>query len=93
MGAEISYWSGRGDTTASPYGVISSESVSTSGSSAQSGVNPDEATFVSIVCTAAPIRVAYGPDPIADASSAYVSAGERIWMTAHPGWKLAAVDA
>lgn len=92
MPAEITYWSSRGDGIASPAGLISSETRSTSASSQVSGVTPD-AGLVSIVCTTAAIRVAYGPNPTANAEGAYIGVGERIWLTARPGWKLAAINA
>ena len=93
MAAEITYWSGRGDVTASPYGIVSSESRSTSASSAQSGATPEDASFVSVVCTTAPVRIAYGANPTADASSVYVCLNERIWLTSQTGWKLAIINA
>lgn len=93
MSAEITYWAGRGDAVASPYSAILSETRSVSASSAQSGSTPDGSGLVSIVCTSAALRFAYGASPTADASGAYVGVGERIWLTAHPGWKLAMVNA
>jgi hypothetical protein len=93
MPAEITYWSSRGDGIASPAGIVASESRSTSGSSAQSGASPEGAGLVSIVCTTAAIRIAYGANPTADANSAYIGVGERVWMSSRPGSKLAAINA
>ena len=93
MAAEITYWAARGDGIASPGGMVLSETRSTSGSSEQSGATPEVAALISIVCTTAPIRIAYNGNPVADASSAYIGVNERIWLTARHGWKLAAIDA
>lgn len=93
MAAEITYWSARGDRQSAPQSIISSETRSTSGTSAQSGTTPEDAVLVSVVCVTAAIRIAYGSNPTASASSAYMSAGERLWLTARPGQKIAAIDA
>lgn len=93
MPAEITYWGRRSDAIAAPYSLMTSETLATSGSSAQSATAPEDADLVSIVCTTAAIRIASGINPTADSSSAYVCPNERIWLTSYPGLKLAAVNA
>ena len=93
MGLEITYWAARGDGIDAPGGIISSETRTTSGTSAQSGVTPAEAVLVSIVCITAADRIAYSSNPTASSSSAYIAVGERLWLTAKPGWKFAGITA
>jgi hypothetical protein len=94
MPLEITYWAARGDDIPIPGGIISSEARSLSGSSAQSGATPPDAVQVSIVATEK-ARFGYGSNPsVTDAgTSALIQSGERIWLTAKSGWKIAGIAA
>lgn len=93
MPLEITYWTGRREArNASPLAAVSSEQRTLSGTSAQSGATPDRAEFVSIVATEN-ARFAYGADPTASSSSAYIMAGERLWLTAEARNKIAGITA
>lgn len=94
MALQIDYYAARGDWIPFIGGMVSSEARSLSGSSAQSGATPAEATLVSIVATEK-ARFAYGSNPsVTDAgTSALIQSGERLWLTAKAGWKVAGIQA
>lgn len=94
MPLEISYFAARGDDIPIIGGIIASEARTLSGSSAQSGATPAETTLVSIVATEK-ARFAYGSNPsVTDAgTSALIQSGERFWLTAKVGWKVAGIAA
>lgn len=93
MPLEITYWAGSGKNDNHAGSVISSEQRTLSASSAQSGATPAGAVTVSIYATEA-ARFAYnGPSPTASSSSAYIGAGERIWIDAGVGNKIAGITA
>lgn len=93
MALEITYWvkSGNGNIARAP---VLSETRTLSGSSAQSGATPAGAQYVSITATEA-ARFAYGSNPTATqaagASGHYLASGERIWLDAIEGNKIAGI--
>ncbi len=94
MAAEITYWSGSDRQVGNSAGrIISSETRSTSGSSAQSGATPPTARLVSVNCTSAAIRIKTGANPTAAAGDTYIEVGERVWFDANPGELIAAINA
>ena len=82
MPAEITYWTGHAPSNNNVAGrVISNESV-TVGSA--SGATPANAVLVSIHGTEA-CRIEYSSAASsAGATSAYLGAGERLWLEARP---------
>lgn len=92
MALEITYWGGTasgGVPVAST--LISSETRSLSGTSAQSGATPDSATFLCITASEA-ARFAYDSNPTASASnSQYLASGTSFWVTARAGYKVAGI--
>lgn len=89
MALEISYWTGVGAQPTPVVGKeISSEPLALTATSAQSGATPANAAILSIVATEA-ARIAYATNPTAGATGCYVAAGERLWLTATPGFKVA----
>lgn len=98
MPLEITYWTERPDDISVAGQMISSEPSRTlSGTSAlTSGSTPDNAVWVSAYSTEA-ARIAYGSivgaSPTASSSSAYIGAGERLWLTAAAGHKVAGITA
>lgn len=97
MPAKISYWTASRTNPNITGSVVSSESLAVSATSAQSGVTPDNAVYLTIAATEA-ISINYsGANPTAIAgatgTSAYVAAGERLWLDAVPGFKIAGIVA
>ena len=89
MPLEISYWTGADPVTRQVYGAfITAETRSLSGTSAQSGVTPDNAGIVRVQTTEN-ARIAYGADPTADATSLYLGEGGIIEFAAVAGHKVA----
>lgn len=96
MALEISYWGGAASGTGIENAagrVISSESRTISGTSAQSGATPANARLVSIVATENARYEYSSADPTAAAGSAYIGSGERLWVEARPGFKIAGITA
>lgn len=91
MALEITYWTASGNKNM-PGSVISSETRSLSGTSAQSGATPANADIVSISASEA-ARFVYSLDPTASATSAYIAAGERLWIDARSAYKVAGITA
>lgn len=89
MALNITYWGGAGNPNL-PGLPISSESLSISGTSGQSAATPVNAVYVSVVAGEA-TRFAYGTNPTADTTSALLSNGERFWLPATAGWKIAGI--
>lgn len=89
MTVEISYWNGRGKHGTQIYGgYVSAESLSITGTSAQSGATPNGATIVRVEMTEAG-RIAYGSSPTAGATTPYLGAGQVIEFEATNGHKVA----
>lgn len=86
----ITYWSGSDRNGGnSPGNVVSSEVLTITGTSAQSGVTPDTAKLVSIYADTAGCFL-YNTDPTAvSATSPAIGALERLWFNAKPGCKIA----
>ena len=95
MALEISYWAGRaGHGTPIYRGLISSETRSTSGTSAQSGATPGGAKVVRVKCITAADRVAYGANPTASATNgSYLAIGDAIDFEATAGHLVAGITA
>lgn len=92
MPLHITYWSGAAGDLPITAGDISSETLSISGTSAQSGAAPTEARIVSVYATEA-ARFTVGSNPTASATSAYIAAGERIWRSIEATQKIAGITA
>lgn len=95
MALEITYWTQRGDVKPVVGDMISSEQRSLNTGSQLSGATPDSAGWVS-VWASEKARIGYtGPtSSVTDAgSSAVIASGERLWFTAHAGWKVAGIQA
>jgi len=89
MSLEISYWNGRGKHGTQIYGGhVSAESLSITGTSAQSSATPNGATIVRVETTEA-CRIAYGSNPTAGSATPYLGAGQVIEFEAVVGNKLA----
>lgn len=89
MTIEISYWNGRGKHGTQIYGAaISAETLSITGTSAQSAATPAGATIVRVETTEA-CRFAYGANPTAAATTPYLGLGGVIEFDAVVGSKLA----
>lgn len=93
MALNITYWTASRTNPNVPGGVISNESVAIGGSSAQSGATPANAMFVSIRAGGEDSRFRYdSANPTALSTDAGIGDGERLWLDAVPGFKLAAVQ-
>jgi hypothetical protein len=98
MPLKITYWTASRDTNI-PGVPIYSESLAISGTSAQSGATPANAMFTSIRNTeTGDVNFDYSSsNPTANATvastnaSAGIGAGERLWMDAVPGNKIAGI--
>lgn len=96
MALEISYWTGYDPITRQVYGrLISSETITTSGTSAQSGTPPSNAAVARCEATTAAVRVANGvASPVASPTNgAYLAAGAWIDIGVASGTKIAAINA
>jgi hypothetical protein len=99
MPLRVTYWTASKWNQNVPGAVIYSESRTVSGTSAQSGVTPDNAVFVSLRNTeTGDVNFDYSsanPTALATVSSAGASGGigasERLWLDAVPGNKVAAI--
>lgn len=88
----ITYWSGTREEGAVPASVVSSEALPVTGTSAQSGVTPDAAEFVSIYSDVAGNFDYSSSNPTASATTSHhVGANERLWFAARPGRKIAGI--
>lgn len=92
MPLEITYWTKSGANANQAGSVISSEQRTVSGTSAQSTATPHPAKTVSIYATEA-ARFEYAANPTASSASAYIGAGERLWIDAGGGNKIAGITA
>lgn len=92
MPLQITYWTGTADKAPAAGTDISSEALTISGTSAQSGVAPATSALASIYATEN-ARFAVGANPTASASSAYIASGERIWLAITAGQKIAGITA
>lgn len=90
MPLQITYWAGTAGNAPAAGVDLSSEALTISGTSAQSGVAPSNASLVSIYATEN-ARFAVGSNPTASATSAYVASGERIWRSIEAGQKIAGI--
>lgn len=98
MPLKITYLTGDAPTNENIEGdVISSESLTISGTSAQSGATPASAVFVTIYATEAACFDYSGTNPTAIAAgtgtSTYIGSGERRWVKANPLYKIAGITA
>lgn len=97
MALKITYWTASRYNPNVPGSVISSESVSISGTSAQSGATPANAVFVSLRNTeTGDVNFAYdsaNPTALATSGSPGIASGERLWMDAFPAYKIAGITA
>lgn len=96
MALEISYWTGYDPITRQVYGrLISSETLATSGTSAQSGAIPNNASVARCECTTAAVRINNtGASPTASPTAgAYLAVGASIDILATGGEKIAAINA
>ena len=95
MSLEITYYAAAPNTNI--YGLpISSETRTASGTSAQSGATPTNASYIRIRSSAAN-RYAYGTNPTATAAAGanghYIGTGDVIDIPAVPGNLLAVITA
>jgi hypothetical protein len=94
MPLHITYWTGHAATNENVAGrPISSESLTISGTSAQSGVTPTNAALVSIYATEAAYFDYGSSNPTASSADAYIGANERLWLEAIPGNEIAGITA
>jgi len=98
MPLRITYWTASRFDPNVPGAVVSSESRTISGTSAQSGATPPNAVFVSIRNTeTGDVNFNYsGSNPtatadVSGAGDAGIGTGERLWMDAVPGNKIAGI--
>ena len=92
MPLQITYWTGTAGNAPAAGTDISSEALTISGTSAQSGAAPSNSALVSIYATEN-ARFAVGSNPTASATSAYIASGERIWRSIEPAQKIAGITA
>ncbi len=92
MPLQITYWSGAAGNVPAAGTDVSSEALTISGTSAQSGAAPTGCSLVSIYATEN-ARFEVGSNPTASATSAYIGSGERIWRTIDPAQKIAGITA
>jgi hypothetical protein len=90
MALNITYWTASRNPNM-PGGVISSENVTISGTSAQSGATPNNAVYVSLMSDVA-TRFLYAANPTATTSDAGLAPYERVWLDAVPGNKFAGIS-
>ena len=99
MPLKITYWTASRWNPNIPGAAISNESVTISGTSAQSGATPANAVFVSIRSTdSSDINYIYNSaNPTALAAGgldhAGIGYGERLWEDAIPNFKIAGITA
>jgi hypothetical protein len=98
MPLKITYLTGHAQTNNNVEGgVISSESLTISGTSAQSGATPNNAVLISIYATEAACFDYSGSNPTAIAAgtgtSTYIGSGERRYLQAVSGNKVAGITA
>lgn len=90
MALFITYWTGSARNNLIAGAVVSDETLAVSASSAQSAVTPANADYLSITGDDN-ARFVYGVDPTALVTSTFINAGERLWMDARPGYKVAGI--
>jgi guanyl-specific ribonuclease Sa len=96
MALNITYWTESRYNPNVAGGILSNETLAVSSTSAQTSVTPSNAVIVSISSTeTSPAAFDYsGSDPTASATtSALVLPGERLWIDAIPGNKIAGIIA
>jgi len=96
MALKVTYWTASISNPNVPGAIISSESIALSGTSAQSGTTPANAVYVSVYGTeyAAFDYSSSNPTAVAAATgtSGPVGSGERVWLDAVPGYKVAGIQ-
>ena len=93
MPLEITYWTRSKLNENIPGSEVLSEQRTISGTSAQSGATPGNADYVSVTATEA-ARIKYNsanPTASSTGASLYMSAGERVWLDAQAGFKIAGI--
>jgi len=97
MALKITYWTASRTNQNIAGGVVSSESLALTGASAQSGLTPASAVYVSINATEAAAFDYSGANPTAIAgatgTSAYMADGQSVWLDAVAGYKVAGIQA
>lgn len=101
MALKVTYWTASKYNPNIPGAVIASESITISGTSAQSGVTPDNAVFVTLRNTeTGDVNFDYSSSNptalasvVATAASAGIASGERLWLDAVSGYKVAGITA
>ncbi len=97
MALKISYWTASRTNPNVPGAVISTESLTLSGTHAQSGTTPANAVFVCLDATenAAFDYSSSNPTAVAGATgtSAYIPANGNRWMDAAAGFKVSGIQA
>lgn len=90
---EITYWTASKWNSNIPGSIIAAETLAISAVSAQSGLTPANAMFVSVYSDVDG-RVEYSSaSPTASASSAFLPGGGTMWMDAVPGYEIAGITA
>lgn len=90
MPLEISWLTGENHQV--EYGPLASQSLTISGTSAQSNAGPQSASIVTVYATEA-ARFELGQNPTAAATSTYIGANERRWVWCKGGDKVAGITA
>lgn len=94
MSLKITYWTGSKTNPNIAGAVILAEDRSLSASSQQSSATPANAMYVSIYATETCTFDYSGTNPTADTTTdAFLGAGERVWLDAVPGFKVAGIQA
>jgi hypothetical protein len=94
MSLKITYWTGSKTNPNIAGAVILSESLTLSGTSAQSAATPTNAMYTSIYATETCTFDYGGTNPTADTTTdAFLGAGERVWLDAVPAFKVAGIQA
>jgi len=99
MPLKITYWTASQYNSNVPGAPISSESVTISGTSAQSGATPANAVFISLRNTeSGDVNYIYNstnPTALAAGGLAHgaIGTGERLWLDAIPTYKVAGITA
>lgn len=91
MTLAITYWTASGRNPNIPGAAISDESVAISGASAQSAATPANADYVSLLAGEVTRFLYNSANPTALATSTLINSGERIWLDAKPGYKVAGI--
>lgn len=91
MATQITYWTASRSNANIAGAVIADESLAIGASSAQSGATPANAVYISLVA-GEDMRFLYNSaNPTALATSTFLAQGERIWLDAVAGYKVAGI--